>query len=172
MPLLVLLFALLAFSHSAQTEHPADRRSSEPAYGACIHASIAAGSAPTAIKVVIRCRAPARGDTVDPIVGGGFVTGHKAREGGIVGFRRRPVLRGHWLGSRFGKCKRYMRQINCSAKADGAMWLIEVIHVRPRSRCHFTVSIIEYDHSHCGPGGCPTSIKVREIAQGRPRGCR
>lgn len=172
MALLILLLAFVGTAHGVHADHRAGQHSPRAEYGACTSASIQAGVAPTAIKIVIHCKAPARGDSVGPIIGGVLLVGGKVREGGIVAFRRRPVLRGRSVGSRFGRCVRYFRQISCGAKLDGPTRLIEVLHVRASSRCRFKIGITEFEHSRCDTRyGCPTSAEIRLVAHGRPRGC-
>lgn len=138
--------------------------------GVCASGAVVLGRAATEIRFVAHCRAPSGGGTVQVSVGRYRLDGD-ARTGSINAFGRRLRLKGKGAAVQFGSCKRVGSEIGCIGSASGRVRVVGRIQVKAKSRCRLGVALTTVEPSQCRREGCPTEIKVRALASGRPDGC-
>lgn len=136
----------------------------------CNAASAALGARRDTIRFRIRCAGPASGGDARFVVERYLPRDPDRMRGPHLYPGILEVREGSGKAER-ARCTVRQRILECQAEISGSVILGGAYSVERQTACGLSVSMIEVRAKPCDRGGCQGSLRVRELFNGRPRGC-
>ena len=159
-----------SFMVSSDGAEQPDGRARRERAAHCDAAAASLGERRGAIRFQVSCTGPESGGSARFVVER-YLPRDPARMRGPHGYPGSLEVSGGSGQAHRGRCTVRRRILECRAEVSGSVTLAGAFAVERRTACTLAVSMIEIGAEPCDRGGCQGPVRVRELFDGRPKGC-